>query len=230
MLENLKNSVLNANIALQRYNLVTFTWGNASGIDRELGLVVIKPSGVSYDNLKLEDLIVVDLDGNIVEGKLRPSSDTATHLVLYKNYKELGGIVHTHSTWATTWAQARKNVPCFGTTHADTFYGEILCTRALTQKEITGEYETETGNVIVETFRNKDITTIPGVLVHSHGPFSWGKDATAAVHNAVILEEVCKMAFNTVLLNPDINKIDDSLLDKHFLRKHGKNSYYGQNK
>ena len=228
MLENLKKSVLEANLNLQKYSLVTFTWGNASGIDRELGLVVIKPSGVTYDKLKIEDLAVVDLDGNVVEGKLKPSSDTATHLVLYRNYPELGGIVHTHSTWATTWAQATKNVPCFGTTHADTFYGEVPCTRALTEKEIIGDYETETGNVIVETFKNKDISNISGVLVHGHGPFSWGKDAIDAVHNAVILEEVCKMAFNTVMLNQDVVKIDAVLLDKHFLRKHGKNSYYGQ--
>lgn len=230
MLEQLKEKVLKANLDLPGYGLVKFTWGNVSAIDRETGLVVIKPSGVEYDNMTAEDLVVVDLDGNIVEGKLRPSSDTPTHLVLYKKFKDIGGIVHTHSPWATIWAQATKSVPAFGTTHADHFYGTIPCTRALNEQEIKGQYEEETGNVIVETFKDIDPSQMPGVLVYSHGPFTWGKDADEAVHNAVILEEVCKMAYDTLNLNTNLASIDSNLLDKHFLRKHGANSYYGQTK
>lgn len=230
MLEQLKEKVLKANLDLPGYGLVKFTWGNVSAIDRETGLVVIKPSGVEYDNMTAEDLVVVDLDGNIVEGKLRPSSDTPTHLVLYKKFKYIGGIVHTHSPWATIWAQATRSVPAFGTTHADHFYGTIPCTRALNEQEIKGQYEEETGNVIVETFKDIDPSQMPGVLVYSHGPFTWGKDADEAVHNAVILEEVCKMAYDTLNLNTNLASIDSNLLDKHFLRKHGANSYYGQTK
>lgn len=228
MLERLKQEVLEANLDLPRYGLVTFTWGNVSGIDRERGLVVIKPSGVAYDKLKLEDLVVLDLDGNQVEGSLKPSSDTATHLVLYKAFPTVGGIVHTHSPWATAWAQAGKPIPALGTTHADYFYGEIPVTRAMTASEIAGGYELETGNVIVETFQNLDPAMVPSVLVNSHAPFNWGKDAHEAVHNAVVLEEVAKMALHTLALNPGIGPMDQTLLDKHFLRKHGAGAYYGQ--
>ncbi|GFZ31590.1 L-ribulose-5-phosphate 4-epimerase [Clostridium zeae] len=228
MLEELKKKVLKANLDLPRYGLIKFTWGNVSAIDRESGLVVIKPSGVEYDDMTEEDLVVVDLEGNVVEGSLRPSSDTPTHLVLYKSFKDIGGIVHTHSQWATTWAQATKSVPALGTTHADHFYGTVPCTRELNEVEIKGQYEEETGNVIVETFKDIDPNQMPGVLVYSHGPFTWGKNADDAVHNAVILEEVCKMAYDTLNLNSDIGSIDNNLLDKHFLRKHGANSYYGQ--
>jgi len=228
VLERLKQEVLEANLDLPRYGLVTFTWGNVSGIDRERGLVVIKPSGVAYDKLKLEDLVVLDLDGNQVEGSLKPSSDTATHLVLYKAFPTAGGIVHTHSPWATAWAQAGKPIPALGTTHADYFYGEIPVTRAMTASEIAGGYELETGNVIVETFQNLDPAMVPSVLVNSHAPFNWGKDAHEAVHNAVVLEEVAKMALHTLALNPGIGPMDQTLLDKHFLRKHGAGAYYGQ--
>ena len=230
MLEELKKQVLEANLDLPNQGLVKFTWGNVSGIDREKGYVVIKPSGVKYEKMTIEDLVVVDLDGNIIEGNLRPSSDTATHLILYKAYPKIGGIVHTHSQWATAWAQACKPVPALGTTHADYFYGEIPCTRPLTEAEITGEYEEETGNVIVETFKGKDVTAMPGVLVGSHAPFTWGKDPLEAVHNSVVLEEVCNIAYHTINLNKEINQIDEFLLDKHYLRKHGKNAYYGQSK
>ncbi|HHW66608.1 MAG: L-ribulose-5-phosphate 4-epimerase [Epulopiscium sp.] len=229
MLEELKKSVLEANLALVEHQLVIFTWGNVSGIDREKGLVVIKPSGVEYDELTEDKLVVLDLEGNIVEGNLRPSSDTPTHLVLYKNFPEIGGVVHTHSSWATAWAQAGRGIPPMGTTHGDYFYGEIPCTRKMTASEIQGEYEKETGNVIVETFKGLDPMQIPGVLVHSHGPFSWGKDPMNAVHNAVVMEEVAKMTFRTLVLSPDKGRMDQVLLDKHFLRKHGKNAYYGQN-
>jgi len=228
MLDKLKEQVLKANLALPEYGLVTFTWGNVSGIDREKGLVVIKPSGVPYSSLKKEHLVVVDLDGNKVEGDLKPSSDTPTHLVLYRAFKDIGGIVHTHSPWATSFAQAGRGIPAFGTTHADYFYGEIPCTRKMTPEEINGDYEAETGNVIVETFRDKNPVYIPGVLVNMHGPFAWGKDADEAVHNAVVLEEVSKMAFNTLMLNPGIGPMDQELLNRHFLRKHGANAYYGQ--
>lgn len=228
MLEELKEQVLRANLALPEHGLVTFTWGNVSGIDREKGLVVIKPSGVPYPSLRKEHLVVVDLDGNKVEGDLKPSSDTPTHLVLYKAFKDIGGVVHTHSSWATSFAQAGRGIPAFGTTHADYFYGEIPCTRKMTPEEINGAYEEETGNVIVETFVGKNPMDIPGVLVNMHGPFSWGKDPMEAVHNAVVLEEVSKMAFNTIMLNSDIGPMDIELLNKHFLRKHGANAYYGQ--
>lgn len=228
MLRELKQAVLKANLELPKRGLITLTWGNASGIDRDNNLVVIKPSGVAYDELKLEDLVVVDLDGNQIEGKLKPSSDTPTHLVIYRNFKDIGGIVHTHSRWATSWAQSGRGIPALGTTHADYFYGEIPCTRKMTPKEIEVDYEEETGNVIVETFAGKNPIYVPGVLVNNHGPFTFGKDAEEAVHNAVVLEEVAKMAYNTSKLTSRIKAIDKSLLDKHFLRKHGENAYYGQ--
>ncbi|MCM8709691.1 L-ribulose-5-phosphate 4-epimerase [Clostridium sp. SYSU_GA19001] len=228
MLEQLKRAVLEANLELPKRNLVTYTWGNVSAIDRKNNLVVIKPSGVPYEELKLEHLVVVDLDGNKIEGKLNPSSDTPTHLVLYKNFKEVGGIVHTHSRWATIWAQAGKGIPALGTTHADYYYGEIPCTRKMTDEEIKGEYEKNTGDVIVETFIGKNPIYIPGVLVNNHGPFTWGKDAHEAVHNAVVLDEVAMMAYHTCALTPGISPVNQVLLDKHFLRKHGANAYYGQ--
>jgi len=228
MLETLKKSVLEANLELPKKGLITYTWGNVSGIDREKGLVVIKPSGVPYEDLKLEHLVVVDLEGNIVEGKLNPSSDTPTHLSIYNNFKEVGGVVHTHSRWATLWAQSGRGIPAHGTTHADYFYGEIPCTRKMTPEEIMGEYEKETGNVIIETFNGINPIYVPGVLVNNHGPFTWGKDANEAVHNAVVLEEVSMMAYYTCSLNPEITPISQVLLDKHFLRKHGANAYYGQ--
>jgi len=227
MLEDLKRKVYEANIDLVKKGLVIYTWGNVSGIDREKNFVVIKPSGVSYEAMKPEDMTVVDLHGNILEGKYKPSSDTPTHLVLYYHFKEIGGIVHTHSEWAVSWAQAGLNIPPLGTTHADYFYGEIPCTRKLNKKEVEGNYETETGKVIVETFKSLNPVSIPGVLVNGHGPFCWGSSPYDAVHNAVILEEVAKMAFRTMKLKK-VNPIDQFLLDKHFLRKHGKNSYYGQ--
>jgi L-ribulose-5-phosphate 4-epimerase len=228
VLEQLKQEVLEANLALPKHKLVTFTWGNVSGYCKENGLVVIKPSGVPYKKLSKEDLVVVDLEGNIVEGRLNPSSDTATHLVLYKNFPDIGGIVHTHSPWATSWAQAGKAIPPLGTTHADYFYGSIPCTRAMTDKEIKGEYELETGNVIIETFQHLDPNGIPSVLVHNHAPFNWGKTPNEAVHNAVVLEEVAKMAFRTYQLKPDVPVMAQNLLDKHYLRKHGSKAYYGQ--
>ncbi len=228
MLKELKEFVLEANLELPAKGLVTYTWGNVSGIDRENNLVVIKPSGIPYDKLKLEHLVVLDLDGNQVEGKLNPSSDTPTHLVLYRNFKEVGGVVHTHSRWATIWAQAGKSIPALGTTHADYFYGSIPCTRKMTAQEIEEEYEKQTGNVIVETFKGENPVFVPAVLVNNHGPFSWGKDPQEAVHNAVVLEEVAMMAYHTCLLSEGIPPMDQVLLDKHFLRKHGKNAYYGQ--
>lgn len=228
MLKELKESVLEANLELPKSGLVTYTWGNVSAIDRSEGLIVIKPSGVPYEELRLEHLVVLDLEGNQVEGKLRPSSDTPTHLVLYNAFKEAGGIVHTHSRWATLWAQAGKGIPAYGTTHADYFYGEIPCTRKLTAEEINGDYEKATGHVIVERFRGLNPMHVPGVLVNNHGPFSFGKDAAEAVHNSVVMEEVAMMAFHTVMLNPGIEPIDQNLLDRHFLRKHGANAYYGQ--
>lgn len=228
MLKELKEQVWLANLDLPKYSLVTFTWGNVSGIDREKGLIVIKPSGVPYDELKVEHLVVLDTEGNQVEGKLRPSSDTPTHVVLYRAFSDIGGIVHTHSPWATSWAQAGRGIPALGTTHADYFYGEIPCTRKMTVQEIEGEYEKQTGNVIVETFKDINPSYIPGVLVNNHGPFAWGKDAHEAVHNAVVMEEAAKMAFHTFALTPGIKPIDQVLLDKHFLRKHGANAYYGQ--
>ena len=229
MLEALKKTVCEANLLLPRYQLVTFTWGNVSGIDRESGLFVIKPSGVSYDVMKPEDMCVVDMEGRVVEGRLRPSSDMPTHLELYKAFPECGGIVHTHSRWATTFAQAGQGIPAMGTTQGDYFYGDIPCTRPMTDAEINGEYEKETGKVIVETFAGKNPATIPAVLVYSHGPFAWGKDPMEAVHNAVVLEEVAFMDWHAIMLNPDHRDMQQTLLDKHFLRKHGKNAYYGQN-
>ena len=228
MLEKLKKQVLEANLLLPKYGLVTFTWGNVSGIDRESGLVVIKPSGVEYDGMDVDDMVVVDLDGKMVEGHYKPSSDTPTHVALYRAFPALGGIVHTHSRWATTFAQAGRGIPAMGTTQGDYFYGEIPCTRPMTDEEIHGEYEKETGGVIIETFRDIDPMTIPAVLVYSHGPFSWGKDAMDAVHNAVVLEEVAFMDWHAMMLNPDLGPMQQSLLDKHYLRKHGANAYYGQ--
>lgn len=228
MLEKLKVVVFDANMELPKRGLITYTWGNVSGIDRESGLIVIKPSGVSYDNLKPEDMVVVDLSGNVIEGRLRPSSDTPTHVELYRGFPALGGIVHTHSAYATAWAQAGKGIPCFGTTHADYFYGEIPCTRALTENEIETEYEKNTGLVIAETFQSLDPVAMPGVLCKNHGPFTWGKDTDAAVHNAVVLEEVARMAMFTFQINNQAMPAPQILQNKHYLRKHGKNAYYGQ--
>ncbi|MBD8071044.1 L-ribulose-5-phosphate 4-epimerase [Bacillus sp. PS06] len=228
MLEELKKAVFEANLELPKYKMVTFTWGNVSAIDRESGLVVIKPSGVEYEDMSLEDMVVIDLEGNRLEGELKPSSDTPTHLALYKAFPTIGGIVHTHSPWATSWAQAGRSIPALGTTHADYFYGEIPCTRKMTDEEIQGEYELETGNVIIEHFQGVNPLFMPGVLVNGHAPFTWGKDAHNAVHNAVVLEEVAKIASETMKLNPNVEPINQALLDKHFLRKHGANAYYGQ--
>lgn len=228
MLERLKEEVLKANLLLPQFGLVTFTWGNVSGIDREKGLVVIKPSGVEYDTMTADDMVVTDLDGNVVEGKYKPSSDTPTHVELYKAFPNIGGIVHTHSRGATSFAQAHRDIPALGTTHGDYFYGDIPCTRLMTPQEIGGEYEKETGKVIIETFKDKDPDAIPAVLVASHGPFSWGKTPYEAVHNAVVLEEVSFMALQAITLNPEIRRMQSELLDKHYLRKHGKNAYYGQ--
>lgn len=228
MYKELKEEVWEANMDLPKYGLITFTWGNVSGIDRDKGIIVIKPSGIPYAGLKPEHMVVLDLDGNKVDGKLKPSSDTATHLVLYKEFGEIGGVAHTHSSWATSFAQAGRGIIALGTTHGDYFYGEIPCTRKMTPDEINGEYEKETGNVIVETFADINPLDIPGVLVNMHGPFTWGRDAGDAVHNSVVLEEVAKMAYRTHALNSSIGSMDQILLDKHFLRKHGKDAYYGQ--
>lgn len=228
MLESLKQEVLEANLLLPKHGLITFTWGNVSGIDRESGLVVIKPSGVSYDGMTVEDMVVVDLQGKVVEGKWKPSSDTPTHLALYRAFPKMGGIVHTHSRWATSFAQAGLPIPAMGTTQGDYFYGDIPCTRKMTPAEIAGEYELETGNVIIETFKDIDPMTIPAVLVHSHGPFTWGTDAMNAVHNAVVLEEVAFMDYHALSMNPGAGRMQQELLDKHYLRKHGANAYYGQ--
>ena len=228
MLEDLKKQVLEANLLLPKYNLVTFTWGNVSGIDRVSGLVVIKPSGVSYDGMTLEDMVVVDLDGKVVEGKWKPSSDTPTHVELYKAFPNIGGVVHTHSRWATTFAQAGRAIPPLGTTHADYFYGPIPCTRRMTEAEIAGAYEKETGKVIIEAFEGINADDVPGVVVHSHGPFAWGTDAMNAVHNAVVMEEVAFMDWHAMILDPELPDMQKCLLDKHYLRKHGKNAYYGQ--
>ena len=228
MLEQLKETVWKANLLLPKYDLVTFTWGNVSGIDRERGLVVIKPSGVEYDTMTAEDMVVVDLNGKVVEGKWRPSSDTPTHVEMYKAFPDCGGIVHTHSRWATTFAQAGRDIPALGTTQGDYFYGAVPCTRPMTPEEIGGEYEKETGNVIIETFKDRDPAAVPAVLVFSHGPFAWGKDPMEAVHNAVVLEEVAFMDWHAMMLNPGISPMQQELLDKHYLRKHGKNAYYGQ--
>ncbi len=227
MVEQLKEQVLQANLDLVKHGLVVFTWGNVSAIDRENDLVVIKPSGVPYNRLKVNDMVVLNLYGQVVEGTLNPSSDAPTHLVLYRQFPGISGIVHTHSNWATSWAQAGRSIPALGTTHADYFYGDIPCTRKLTGDEVLGNYETETGKVIVETFRGLDPVQVPGVLVNNHGPFSWGTSADNAVHNAVVMEEVAKMAFRTLVLNPG-TQMDQFLLDKHFFRKHGSNAYYGQ--
>ncbi len=231
MLEQLKEIVFQANMELPKRGLVTYTWGNVSGIDRESGYLVIKPSGVEYEHMKPEDMVVVDLSGNRVEGHYKPSSDTATHIELYKKYPELGGIVHTHSTWATSWAQAGRSIPLYGTTHADYFYGPIPCARSLTKEEIEGEYEKNTGLVIIETLTSKNISpsSMPGILCTNHGPFTWGKDAKEAVHNAVVLEEVAKMACYSELINREITPAPQTIADKHYLRKHGENAYYGQN-
>lgn len=232
MLEKLKEEVYKANIELPAKGLVLFTWGNVSAIDREKNLVVIKPSGVEYDKLKPEDMVVVNLDGKVVEGNLNPSSDTPTHIELYKKFPETGGIVHTHSTNATIWAQSGRDIPAYGTTHGDYFYGAIPCTRKMTPEEIAGEYEKETGTIIIETFEKRNINPkfVPAVIVHSHGPFTWGKDAAEAVHNSIVLEELAKMAMFTEQINKDVKPMQQELLDKHFLRKHGENAYYGQKK
>ncbi len=231
MLEELKKAVYEANMLLPKHRLITFTWGNVSGIDREKGLVVIKPSGVEYDSMTPWDMVVVDLNtGERVEGELNPSSDTPTHLVLYRSFPNIGGVVHTHSRWATMYSQAGMGIPPLGTTHADYFYGEIPCTRKMTPEEIAGEYEHETGNVIVEAFSGKQPDDIPAVLVHSHGPFTWGTDPSNAVHNAVVLEELAFMAWHNQMMNPVISPMQQELMDKHYLRKHGENAYYGQKK
>ena len=230
MLEKLKQTVLEANLLLPKHGLVTFTWGNVSGIDREAGLLVIKPSGVSYEGMTAEDMVAVDMDGKVVDGRWKPSSDTPTHLALYKAFPGLGGVVHTHSRWATTFAQAGMDIPAMGTTQGDYFYGDIPCTRRMTPQEIAGEYELETGNVIIETFRERgvDAVQVPAVLVQSHGSFAWGKDATDAVHNAVVLEEVAFMDWHALTITPLATRMQQELLDKHYLRKHGENAYYGQ--
>ncbi|SDW42410.1 L-ribulose-5-phosphate 4-epimerase [Lachnospiraceae bacterium KHCPX20] len=230
MLEELKQQVYEANMLLPRYNLVTFTWGNVSGIDREKNLFVIKPSGVPYEELIPEDMVVMDLEGNKVEGDLNPSSDTATHLELYKAFPSIGGIVHTHSPYAVAWAQAGKDIPCFGTTHADYFYGDIPCARNLTTEEIDAGYEQNTGKVIIETFADRNPDYVPGVICRNHGPFAWGKDAMEAVHNAVVLEEVAKMDLFTIKIDPDTDEAPENIRVKHFMRKHGPNAYYGQKK
>jgi L-ribulose-5-phosphate 4-epimerase len=227
MLESLKEKVFRANLEIVQHGLVIFTWGNVSAIDRESNLIVIKPSGVSYDDMKAEHMVVVDLEGNVVEGDLKPSSDTATHIELYKAFPNIGGIVHTHSTYATAWAQAGCDIPNIGTTHADYFSESIPCTRDMTQQEVEGEYEKETGTVIIEKFNEINPDFVPGVIVKNHGPFSWGKDAHDAVHNAVVMEQVAKMAFIAYSVNPDLT-MNEHLIKKHFYRKHGPNAYYGQ--
>ena len=230
MLQELKRQVYEANMLLPKYGLVTFTWGNVSAIDRESGLFFIKPSGVEYESMKPEDMVVMDLNGNRVEGKLRPSSDTPTHLELYKAFPEIGGIVHTHSSYATSWAQAGRSIPCYGTTHADYIYGEVPCVRCLTKEEIDEAYETNTGKLIVSEFKRskKEIMAVPAVLCKNHGPFTWGKDAKDAVHNAVVLEEVAKMAYRTESINSKVEPAPQELQDKHYYRKHGAGAYYGQ--
>lgn len=227
MLEQLKKEVYEANMELPKYGLVTFTWGNVSAIDRESGLLVIKPSGVDYDTLTPDDMVVVNLEGNKVEGKYNPSSDTATHVELYKAFPNIGGIVHTHSSWATSWAQAGRSVPCYGTTHADYIYGEVPCVRCLTEEELKN-YETNTGILIAQYFEDKDYEAVPAVLCKNHGPFTWGKDAREAVHNAVVLEEVSKMAARCEMINAEVKPAPQELQDKHYYRKHGANAYYGQ--
>lgn len=229
MLENLKEKVFRANLDLVKHGLVIFTWGNVSAIDRENGLVVIKPSGVDYETMKASDMVVVNLDGEVVEGTLNPSSDTPTHLVLYKKFKDIGGVVHTHSTYATAWAQAGKDIPSIGTTHADYFYHSIPCTNDMTREEVDGSYELETGNVIVKRFSGINPMHTPGALVKNHGPFSWGKDALDAVHNAVVMEQIAKMAYIALGVNPNLT-MNSVLIEKHFNRKHGPGAYYGQKK
>ena len=228
-IEERKERVYRANILLKQNNLITLTWGNVSEIDRKLGLVAIKPSGVDYDTMTADDIVVTDLDGKIIEGHLKPSSDLDTHLELYKGFPNITAVVHTHSRWATIFAQAGKDIPILGTTHADAFYGNIPCTRKMTAEEIRGDYEKETGKVIVERFKNSDPIAIPGVTVNSHGPFTWGKNARSAVENAIILEEVAMMAWHTLMLNNEVS-FQQELADKHYFRKHGKNAYYGQEK
>lgn len=227
-MQKLKQQVFDANMDLPRYGLVTFTWGNVSAIDRERGLVAIKPSGVAYETMKVDDMVIVDLEGDVVEGRYRPSSDTDTHLALYRRYPSLGGVVHTHATHATAWAQAGLAIPALGTTHADYFFGDIPCTRALSAQEVAEAYELNTGRVIIETLGEVEPLHTPGIVVYQHGPFAWGKNAQAAVHNAVVLEEVAKMAWMARNINPQLRPIDRWLMDKHFMRKHGPNAYYGQ--
>ena len=231
MLEELKKKVYHANQLLPKYGLVTFTWGNVSAIDRASGLFVIKPSGVKYEDMKIEDMVVVDLDGNVVEGHYKPSSDMPTHLELYKEYPQIGGVVHTHSNFATSWAQAGRDIPCYGTTHADYVYGSVPCTRSLTKEEIESAYEKNTGLVIIETYKNRklDPVSVPAVLCKNHGAFTWGKNAEEAVHNAVVLEEIAKMGLQTEMLNKNVMEAPQELQDKHYFRKHGSNAYYGQN-
>ena len=231
MLEELKQKVFEANMELPKRGLVTYTWGNVSGIDREKGLIAIKPSGVEYEEMTAEDMVIVDLEGNRVEGRYKPSSDTPTHIELYKRYEEIGGIVHTHSPEATAWAQACRSIPLYGTTHADYFYGSIPCARSLTMQEINEAYEKNTGLVIIETFDNKELNPMytPAVLCANHGPFAWGTDPADAVYHAVVLEEVARMARRTELIDPQVKEAPEYLRDKHFYRKHGENAYYGQN-
>ncbi|SUW65621.1 L-ribulose-5-phosphate 4-epimerase UlaF [Buttiauxella agrestis] len=227
-MQQLKQQVFEANMALPRHGLVTFTWGNVSGIDREKQCIAIKPSGVPYETMSANDMVIVDMNGVVIEGKYRPSSDTATHLALYKQYPEIGGVVHTHSTHATAWAQAGLSIPALGTTHADYFFGDIPCSRPLTSEEVQGEYELNTGNVIIETLNNTNPLHTPGIVVYQHGPFAWGKSIEDAVHNAVVMEEVARMAWISRGINPQLKPIDSYLMNKHFQRKHGKNAYYGQ--
>ena len=228
MLEKLKQEVYEANMQLPKYGLVTFTWGNVSGLDKETGRFVIQPSGVDYDRLTPEDMVVMDLEGNKIEGTYNPSSDTPTHLELYRAFPDIGGIVHTHSAWATSWAQAGRGIPCYGTTHADYMYGEIPCVRNLTKEEIDEAYEKNTGVLIADYFKEKDYLSMPAVLCKNHGPFTWGKDACEAVHNAVVLEEVAKMAARSEMINPQVLPAPQELQDKHYYRKHGADAYYGQ--
>jgi len=230
LLERLKEEVLEANLELPAKGLVTYTWGNVSGIDRDSGIIAIKPSGVEYDAMTVEDIVLIDLTGKVAEGRLKPSSDAPTHVALYNAFPEIGGVCHTHSKWATSWAQAGMEIPVYGTTHADYFYGKIPCTRDMTEEEIKTAYEENTGNVIIETFKVLNPNNIPGVLVKNHAPFTWGNSAEEAVHNSYVLEEIAMMAIHAKLLNPQIKPMPQVLLDKHFLRKHGDNSYYGQNK
>lgn len=228
MLEKLKEEVYRANMELQKKGLIIYTWGNVSGIDREKQLIVIKPSGIEYDDLTADDMVVVDFDGKVIEGRFKPSSDTPTHIELYKRYPEIGGVVHTHSTWAVAFAQAGMDIPAFGTTHADYFFGDILCTRELNEAEIDNDYEKNTGKVIIETIGDKDPMKVQGIVVKNHGPFTWGRTPAGSVYNAVVLEKVAEMAFKTMILNPKVKPVSQYLLNKHYYRKHGANAYYGQ--